>query len=648
MKQLRPSYQSLFFVVILLFAPFLARPMAAQLTPQFAPREVVFGLRRGAVSVKSWRQVTSLGMAMQYQPALHAVRMKLRPGVNISEVLARLRQRGDVLFAEPNYIFHALVTPNDPLYITRQYGPQKVQANFAWDLYQPQTDVTVAIIDTGVQYDHPDLVNNLARDAEGNVIGFNLLNGTNDARDDNGHGTHCAGIAAAQTNNGIGIAGIAGPEGTVKIMPVKVLDWSGSGTAVDVANGIVWAVDNGAKVISLSLGSTSSSILLDNAVQYAWSKGAVIVAAAGNTGNTAKVYPAAYEHVISVAATDSTDKLASYSTRGAWVKTAAPGSSIYSTYPTSRYVSLSGTSMACPHVAAEAALLLSQNPSLSNADVSNLILTNVDPYTPSGSLAIGAGRINVYRALQVASGYTPTPPPAPTGLTAIAGDARVSLSWYDTAGATGYTIKRRLSNESEYTVIATGITSTQFTDTSVLNGVTYFYVISAYNTLGEGPNSTEVSATPSYILRINSGGSSLTTTIGTFIGDKYYSGGSKTTRSSSLIIANTSAPALYRSLRYGTSFKYTLPAAPGNYILKLHFAETASSSSAANRLFSVTVNGITVLSNYHVLTAAGGYNTAVVESFPISITGSGGVTIQFQASSSSAFINAIELVSVIP
>src|SRR5262249_46449529 len=153
--------------------------------------------------------------------------------------------------------------------------------------------------------------------------------------------------------------------------------------------GVRWAADHGAKVISMSLGGPSYSGTLDNAVQYAWSKGCVIVAAAGNSASTSFSYPAPYDHVRPVAATDSTERLCSFSNYGCWVKVAAPGSGVLSTTPTYAvsgwplyYAYASGTSMATPHVAGEAALLIAQNPNISNNQVSSVILSNVDPYTP--------------------------------------------------------------------------------------------------------------------------------------------------------------------------------------------------------------------------------------------------------------------------
>jgi hypothetical protein len=193
-------------------------------------------------------------------------------------------------------------------------------------------------------------------------------------------------------------------------MPIKALNASGAGTAASISAGIIWAADHGAKVISISAATTSASTTLGAAVAYAWSKGCVIVAAAGNDASTALQYPAAYPNVLSVAATDNTDTLLFYSEYGSWIKCAAPGANVYSTYYASSYTGMSGTSTAAPHVAAEAAALLSQNPLLSNAQVGTLITSQVDPVTPyqGRGLAVGVGRINVYRAILAAGTGQPT------------------------------------------------------------------------------------------------------------------------------------------------------------------------------------------------------------------------------------------------
>ena len=384
-----------------------------------APDEILFALRPNA-RLSATDVSSKIGAIYGHQAALNAYRAAVAPGHTVQDTIRALKANPDVLYAEPNFTLNACRDKPRPTdtYFSQQYAPQLTQADVAWSVWHPTTNVTLAIVDTGVDSTHPDLTNKMLRDAAGNVVGYNATDKSANAMDDHYHGTHCAGIAAAEGNNGAGITGIAGWDAGatnyVHIMPVKVLDSTGSGYTSWVSDGIVWAADHGAKVISMSLGGPDANQTLTAAVAYAWSKGAVIVAAAGNDGVNTKFYPAASDHVISVGAVNSSDALTSFSNYGAWVKVAAPGLNIFSTMPGGQYGSLSGTSMAGPHVAGEAALLLAQYPALSNDAVSALILAQTDPVAAgSPALAPGAGRINVYKALMAAAGSpNPVGPPA--------------------------------------------------------------------------------------------------------------------------------------------------------------------------------------------------------------------------------------------
>jgi thermitase len=305
---------------------------------------------------------------------------------SVEATIEKLKKDPNVEYAEPNYYLHATYTPNDPYFSSRQYGPQKIQAPQAWDITEG-SGAKIAIVDTGVQSNHPDLAGKV-------VGGWDFVDNDSTPQDGNGHGTHCAGIAAAVTNNSTGIAGTA-PKAS--ILAVRVLNNSGSGTWTAVANGITYAADQGADVISLSLGGTVGNSGLQQAVDYAWSKGSVVVAAAGNAGTTAPNYPAYYSNAIAVASTDQNDNKSSFSTYGSWVDVAAPGSSIYSTYPTSTYASLSGTSMATPHVAGVAGLLAAQGRSASN--IRAAIENTADKISGTGTYW-AKGRVNAYKAVQ--------------------------------------------------------------------------------------------------------------------------------------------------------------------------------------------------------------------------------------------------------
>lgn len=384
------------------------------------PGEVLVGFRParagGGLDSAGVSAALRLGDIAGFNSRLSAGRVKLRPGMSMAAAIAYLRGQPGVSYAEPNHVMHACAEPNDPDYKSWQYAPQIIKADLAWDIWKPRSQIVLAVVDTGVQASHPDLTDIVARDANGNVIGWNTLNNTANFADDGGHGTHCAGVALAHINNGTGPAGIAGwnpnvpnSDKYVKLMPIKALTAAGNGTDASVAAGITWAADNGAKVISVSASSTSASTTLSNAITYAWNKGCVLIAAAGNDASTAPEYPAAYPNVISVAATDETDTLLFYSQYGSWIKCAAPGTNVFSTYLNSTYSGMSGTSTAAPHVAAEAAAIMSQNPTLNNAQVNALICSQVDPVLPyqGQSLGTGAGRINIFKALSAAGDGLP-------------------------------------------------------------------------------------------------------------------------------------------------------------------------------------------------------------------------------------------------
>jgi len=306
-----------------------------------------------------------------------------------------------VLYAEPDFVAQAMGSPDDPGFV-KQWGMVKVEAAQAWEVTAGSPSVNIAILDTGIDLDHPDLANKIMSNAN-----F----GSSPTVDDiHGHGTHVAGIAAAMTNNGIGVAGV-GCNST--LMNVKVLGDNGSGTYSSVASGIIWAADNGAEVINMSLGGSAASSTLEDAINYAWSNGVIVVAAAGNSGSTTPMYPAYYANCMAVAATDYNDARASFSNYGDWVDVAAPGASIYSTLRNSGYGYMSGTSMASPHVAGLAALVFTavsdtDGDGKLNDEVRSQIEGTCDDVGVSG---IGYGRINAAQAV----GSEPMPPGAIIG-----------------------------------------------------------------------------------------------------------------------------------------------------------------------------------------------------------------------------------------
>jgi len=371
-----------------------------------------------------------------------------------SDILSIVRKYSsdlNVVYAEPNYIFQTCLIPNDPdfdlqyaLHNTGQTGgtpDADIDAPEAWDIETGNKDIVIAIHDTGVDWDHPDLEDNIwintGEDLNGNGVvdpsdfnyvdddsngfiddirGYDFVNTTkpvppgedglvedNDPMDFHGHGSHCSGIASAVTNNAIGISGVCW---NCSIMPVRVGYKTNSGAGlidiIGAAKGLEYAADNGAHIISMSWGGSQITELIWDAVNYSYSKGSILIAAAGNSGGNIKHYPASYANVIAVAATDHNDSWAHTAFRsnhGSWVDVAAPGEFIYSTLFNDTYETWSGTSMATPKVAALAALILSRNPGFSQKEVWTILRSTTDPVNSSDKY-IGTGRINAYKAIQ--------------------------------------------------------------------------------------------------------------------------------------------------------------------------------------------------------------------------------------------------------
>lgn len=307
-----------------------------------------------------------------------------------SQLTERVKEAGLALYIEPSAKVQAYFVPNDE-YWNMQWAPRKIQADWAWNTTVGNSSVLVAVIDTGIDWDHPDLYSNYVQ------LGYDWVNNDTDPMDDNGHGTHCAGIIAATINNSIGIAGLA----QVHIMAEKVLNSYGWGYFDWVASGIIHAADQGADIISMSLGGYYQSELVHEAVQYAYSRGVLLIAAAGNDATDMKTYPAAYDEVIAVAATDSDDNVAWWSNFGDWIELAAPGVNIYSTVWDNGYTYKSGTSMACPHVAGVAALIFSEFTNRSSEWVRLWLRYTADDLgNPGFDRHYGYGRINAKKAVE--------------------------------------------------------------------------------------------------------------------------------------------------------------------------------------------------------------------------------------------------------
>lgn len=320
-----------------------------------------------------------------------------------AELIDYFETRGDVRFAEPNYLLLPNKVPNDQYYREYQWNLPMLNMENSWDITDGSEDVIVAVVDTGVDLQHPDFRGKL-------VEGYNVLTGDNQADDDNGHGTHVAGIIAAKTNNNAGIAGISWNS---KIMPVKGIGADGTGSAFDIATGIKWAADNGASVINLSVGNYSPSQVLQDAVSYAYERDVVLVAASGNDNTEQPSYPAAYPEVLAVGAVDYRGERAEFSNFGDYVDVVAPGVDIPSTFIDNQYAALSGTSMASPHVAGLAALIRSANGELSNREVMDIIRrTSVDQGAAGQDPYYGFGIINSADALTSVAEEAEQPPAA--------------------------------------------------------------------------------------------------------------------------------------------------------------------------------------------------------------------------------------------
>ena len=339
---------------------------------------------------------------------------------DFSEILRHYRRLSGVVYAQPNYTYRICREPDDPAYVLgKQWAYSVIDAPAAWDVATGESGVVIAVVDTGVDYGHPDLVDNMWRnegetpdngvDDDGNgfiddVRGWDFVDENNDPADQEGHGTHVAGIAGAVTDN---VQGVAGTAWSCRLMAVRAGDADGEFESARAAPAIVYAVDNGARVINLSWGGSdpADNVLID-ALGYAERSGAVVCAAAGNNDGSAKSYPAAYNYsvpltsIIAVGASDRDDQKAAFSNYGDWVDLFAPGKDIYSTVHTAPwYEDKSGTSMATPFVAGAAALLFSFDSSLDAAGAKSQLLGSVDVLPQLQGLTLTSGRLNLFKAL---------------------------------------------------------------------------------------------------------------------------------------------------------------------------------------------------------------------------------------------------------
>src|SRR5438552_11010710 len=386
----------------------LAEHVPAQIIIGFVPKT---DARKIATAVN--------GTVLRELRELNAMLVGLPPqSSSIVETIRKAQTISGVKYAEPNYVYRAFVDPNDPFFSTKQWGPQKINAPAAWGVTAGNANSVVAVVDTGVSSTDPEFSGKM-------LIGTNCVAPGGVTDDDNGHGTHVAGIAAAIGDNGIGIAGIAW---AARILPIKVLDASGSGTSADVACGIEFGANFAASnpmirlVENLSLGSFAYAQLIKDAVDSALQSNVLIVAAAGNDGKATVQFPAGYPGVMAVGATTPANERATFSTYGSHLSVVAPGVDIYSTFLSGTFKYLSGTSMAAPHVSGTAALVRAVQAGLSPAQVRTQIEQTATRLGGSGfNPQFGWGLVNAAAAVGTpgASNY---------------GNAQVSVTAYTTTG----------------------------------------------------------------------------------------------------------------------------------------------------------------------------------------------------------------------
>ncbi|HUW20788.1 MAG TPA: S8 family serine peptidase [Sedimentisphaerales bacterium] len=355
---------------------------------------------------------------------LYKIQLDLQSGQSLQQVIDAYQNCPGVEYAELNYIVSIDRIPDDPLY-PNQWSLYNIAAPGAWDIHTGTSNVVVAVLDTGADYNHRDLKNNVwvneaelngtaGFDDDGNgyvddVYGYDFINHDPDPKDDHGHGTHCSGIIAAEGNNGLDIAGVCWD---ARVMALKFLGSDGHGDIADAVGAVYYAVDNGADVLSNSWsGFSFYANALEDAFDYARSQGAISVAAAGNQASDQILYPAYFQSVISVAATDASNQRAFFSNYGEQVEIAAPGVDVLSLRasgtsmgtPYDSYTTIaSGTSMACPHVSGAFALIFSLYPAI-DADLAiDIIMQTTDQIAPD---ICNWGRLNLDNAIAIVAHF---------------------------------------------------------------------------------------------------------------------------------------------------------------------------------------------------------------------------------------------------
>lgn len=455
----------------------------------FVADELLVQTRAGVGKEKFEEDIAGFGAATAEEITQIRVKRIKVPAHALEKVMAALSKNPRVKFVEKNYLVQASATPNDTSYPSQWHLP-KISAPAAWDSTIGSTGVSIAIADSGVDPTHPDLAGKLQP-------GYNFVLSSTDTHDFYGHGTKVAGSAAASTNNAAGVAGVAWSN---PIVPLVITDSTGYATYSAMAKAMTYAADKGIRIINLSFAGSSSSSTLQNAVDYAWNKGTIVFASAGNYGTSTLQYPAACNHAVAVTATTSTDALASYSSYGSWVTVSAPGSSIVTTSNGGGYSTVSGTSFASPITAGLGALILSANPSLTAQQVVDIISQNSDDLGTAGfDQYYGYGRINAYKSIAAAKNtvaQVDTTAPvssitSPSNGATVSGVVPVSVSATDNTGVARVEL---YVNGALLAADTTAPYSFSWDTASSGSGTRYLYAI-AYDAAGNAGQSSQAAVT---------------------------------------------------------------------------------------------------------------------------------------------------------
>ncbi|WP_020589444.1 S8 family serine peptidase [Desulfobacter curvatus] len=432
-KKFKNSLQTIIIiasiVIIILAGSGLAQ---ADSSKKFVPGELLIQVKPSVTKRNVDRLISSFGAVTAGEMEnIKARRIKV-PEHALEQVKKALSNNPNIQFVEENFIAEAGYVPNDERYPSQWHLPI-ISAPGGWDLTTGSPSVPIAIIDSGVDPTHPDLAGNL-------IAGYNFLGNNTDTQDVLGHGTAVAGSAAAMTNNDIGVASVAWNS---PIMPLVVLNANNYATYYDIAQAINYAADQGVRIMNISIGGSSYSYTLQAAVNYAWNKGAVIFACAHNYSTDTPYYPAACTNVVAVSATTSSDTFANFSNYGDWIDISAPGTYILTTTRGGGYGNWNGTSFSSPITAGVAALILSANPSLTNAQVVEILTRNADDLGSTGfDNYFGYGRVNALQSILAALPAVPdedTIDPSvaitsPQNDTTVNGSLTVSVSAVDERG----------------------------------------------------------------------------------------------------------------------------------------------------------------------------------------------------------------------